>query len=357
MNSVVFVGIKRKYREMDPKYWSKFDQFHAEFPYYYAMHGGLHVVTTTVDLPSDDCPIDVFIDDRGEPNGTFSHMSEDEFRASPMKPDVVVHWRRWFPDLYRPSAVNILHTCDFNYDAQWRLDVVDAFKSGKLYGLDCYPTWHKRELMNELNYEIQPERFFDDVLCGVDTTIYKPAAGKSPYEMLWASDPGRGLQGAIELTLKLFQLDRRFRLHVCWPDYVTNVQLPRHPAIVAHGNVQNGPALWSLFGQCGVLPYTSTFSEPYGRAWRQAMAAGSMVLYPPVMGSPSEMIENGRVGVVAPIEQWPGIIAKAAQDGSWKTMGDAAREHVSSQDWKTQARNFALLVDKLTEERKQCQST
>lgn len=351
MRRVAFVGIRRKYKELDPSYIGKFDQYHLEIPFYYAMYGNLDVVTTTVDLGANETHDDFFVRD-GETRGSHTHMTEQEFVNDKTHFDAVVHWREWFPELYKSDTLNLLHTCDFGYSEEWKKRVIDAHSSGKLYGVDCYPTWHKGNLFKELNELIPNERLLEGHTLGVDTEIYKPSFAKSPYHMLWSSDPGRGLQGALQLVLKLFQIDKRFRLHVCWPDYVKNVSLPLHPAIISHGCMKNGPELWNLFNMCGILPYTSTFPEPSSRAHRQAMAAGSLVLYPPNMGSPSELIENGRTGIVEPISQWPEIIIKMVQDGSWSVVGSAARAYAISENWEVQAKRFSTLIEKIIQEKK-----
>ncbi len=105
-----------------------------------------------------------------------------------------------------------------------------------------------------------------DLLCGVDTDVYKPNwQTKNPFDMLWSSDPGRGLTGAVELAIKLYKKDKRFNLTVCYPDYVKNVQPVSHPAIKWLGNVSNSQQLFDLFNNCGIFPYTSTFKEPSSR--------------------------------------------------------------------------------------------
>ncbi len=96
---------------------------------------------------------------------------------------------------------------------------------------------------------------------------------------------------------------------MCWPDYAKDYSTvsslaASHPAFELHKNLDNGPQLWSLFNKCGFLPYTSTFKEPSSRAHRQAMAAGCVVLYPPDMGSPSELIKDRMTGYVMSTDKW-----------------------------------------------------
>lgn len=169
--------------------------------------------------------------------------------------------------------------------------------------------------------------------------------------MLWASDPGRGVGAAFELAVRLFKINRKFKLHVCWPDYSSAVSVS-HPALKFHRNLDNGPELWDLFGSTGILPYTSGFMEPSSRAHRQAMAAGSLVLYPPGMGTPSELIEDGVTGLVRPVEEWAGHIMQSIHDGTCQTLGRQAREYAISENWAVQARRFNDLFGKMLEERK-----
>lgn len=154
--------------------------------------------------------------------------------------------------------------------------------------------------------------------------------------------------GAVAVAIKLWHLDKRFRLHVCYPDYVRNAGMAViHPAIIWHGNVQNSSKLWELFNRCGVLPYTSTFMEPSSRAHRQAQAAGSLVLYPPAMGTPSDLIENHRTGIVEPVHTWVDYIHRSVEDGSWQKIGNNAREMAVSENWAVQAKRFNELIARL----------
>lgn len=337
---VAFVGVKRKYKELAPEYIDHFNQFHLELPHYFA-RGCNDVTITTVDYsdPKGGRPIG---------SGHLSCQQEKEFVQSRQEYEVVVHWRKWFPDLYRPEAINVINCQDHSFSNEWKESVRDAIRSGKCRGVLCFPTWHKRNLVAELG--IDPVHALDGVTLGVDTDVYTPSPDKDPYQMLWASDPGRGLSGAIQLAVQLFQFDKRFRLHVCYPDYVTHVQKVNHPAIVWHGNMDNGPKLWELFNRCGILPYTCTFMEPSSRAHRQAMAAGSMVLYPPDRGSPSELIRMNDTGVVADPSHWVSTILRSVQSGEWRNMGARAREYAISENWSVQAKRFNTLFERMRRE-------
>lgn len=332
---IAFVGIQRKFSEIASEYLDKFIQYHLEFPYYYARDGKNDVFITTVDHESFPFKFEgggslrCVLDDRLEDHGPF---------------DVVVHWRKWFDDLYQgDGALNVLHTCDHTYAETWKKTVVDEFCNGKLHGILCYPTWHKHNLFMELDGALPIEHLWDGngMTFGVDTDIYKPDwANKDPYKLLWSSDPGRGLSKAIELGIKLHARDRRFQLHVCYPDYVPD-SFPqvKHPAIVWHGKIPNGPELWDLFNTSAVLPYTSCFKEPSSRAHRQGMAAGCLVLYPPDMGSPSHLIPND-AGIVASVDSWVDTIYREVSSGGWMTYGHAAREFAISENWTVQAQRF-----------------
>lgn len=343
---VAFVGVKRKYQELDPSYRDVFDKHHLELPFYYARDGGNYVVITA---PDSIAP--VFSHQTFDSGGELVRVEESTFKdigkifdGDFLNFDVVVHWRKWFEDLYRPGATNVINCQDHSFGTEWQASAQRAFAEGKLYGILCFPGWHKRNLLNECPW-LPFDRALDGVTLGVDTDIYKPAAEKNPREMLWSSDPGRGLNGALELALKLHQRDRGFRLHVCWPDYCQPPRQFSHPAIVWQGNVPNGPRLWDMFNWTGVLPYTSTFREPSSRAHRQAQAAGSMVLYPPGMGTPSDLISETRTGLVEPTSRWVDTILDFVNDGRWREIGARAREYAVSENWAVQAQRFNKLFE------------
>ena len=332
---VAFVGVKRKYQELPAEYRDFFNQYHLELPYYYACASN-DVTITTVDY-----------DDPGKPvgSGHLECVSEENFRKSDTHYDVVIHWRKWFPELYRPEAVNVINCQDHSFSPEWKAQVRKALIDGQLYGILCFPTWHKANLNFETGFPV--ERLLDGVTLGVDTDIYKPAEDKDPFQLLWASDPGRGFQNVLPIAVKLWQMDRRFKLHVCYPDYVKGMSPITHPAIEFHGNVPNGPELWKLFNRCGVLPYPSTFTEPSSRAHRQAQAAGSLVLYPPHMGSPSYLIQDLMTGIVSDPQQWPAQIFHLIGTGAWADIGKRAREYAISENWQVQAKRFNELFGKI----------
>jgi hypothetical protein len=325
---IAFVGVKRKYQELNKGYSYFFDRFHLEIPWYYSYYGENDVTLTTVDQNDND--------------SVLRHQTEKTFITAKEKYDVVIHWRKWFPELYVDGAINLLHTCDHSYSSEWKDAVVGAANRKELSGILCYKTWHERQLKQEI--PLPPEMFYSGYTFGVDTNVYDPAENKDPHQMLWASDPGRGLLLATQLAIMMYQFDKEFKLNVCYPDYVNGVSRIKHPAIRYYDNVSNGQVLWSLFNVCGILPYTSTFKEPSSRAYRQAQAAGSLVLYPPNMGTPSEVINNFRDGVVAGIHEWPKLILENVNNGNWKKIGKNARDLAVSEDWKVQATRFNKLI-------------
>lgn len=344
---IAFVGVKRKYQELAPEYRNVFNRFHLELPYYYARDGNNHVTITTVDYSQNDTLLrewsDPWLDCQLETD--FQNVGSDCY-----KPDVVVHWRKWFPEFWVPGAINLINCQDHSFSQEWQASTSRAFIEGKLKGILCFPTWHKRNLLRECPW-LPESRAFDGVTLGVDTDIYKPAPSKNPYQMLWASDIGRGLDDAMKLTVALWRKDKRFKLHVCSPDYarLAAVRSTMHPAWYMHGNMKNGPELWDLFNTSGILPYTSNFMEPSSRAHRQAQAAGCLVLYPPSMGSPSELIEDHRTGIVTPIERWVDTIVDLVGSGRWQEIGTNARSLALSQNWEVQAKNFNFLISSMTQ--------
>lgn len=347
---VAFVGVKRKYQELAPEYRDHFNRYHLELPYYYAKYGKIDVLITTVDyepntslvFPMKYC---------GGPCGELSCTTEERFKRDDSKYDVVVHWRKWNPELYRPEAINVINCQDHSFSTEWQQSAARAFSENKLYGILCFPKWHKDNLLRECPW-LPEDRAIDGLTLGVDTQIYTPSENKDPRKLLWASDPGRGLHELIPLFLRLFTIDKKYELHVCYPDYCRPPELPNHPAIINHGNVANGPELWDLFNTCGVLPYTSTFMEPSSRTHRQAMAAGSLVLYPPNRGTPSDLIEDGRTGIVQDPRLWPAMIVSAVDTGKWKDIGRAARDYAVSENWEVQADRFVEYFESLLGERR-----
>lgn len=337
---IAFVGIKRLYKEMPESYRDSFDQYHLELPYYYAKAGNdVHIVT-----------VDSVREMRSVGSGTLSRVTEDWFKKTELKYDVVIHWRKWFPDLYKPGAVNVINCQDHSFSNEWIDTVRKAKWNEQLYGILCFPHWHKQEIIDTTGFA--KNRLLDGVTLGVDTDVYKPIEDKDPYQLLWASDPGRGFQRIVPIVLELFRRDKRYRLNVCYPDYVKNFPPIVHPAFVWHGSVPNGGQLQELFNKCGVLPYPSTFKEPSSRAHRQAQAAGSLVLYPPAMGTPSDLIGDDQNGIVSDPAGWADIIHHKVVSGDWRRLGKNARELALSENWDVQAARFNKLFESIIGERK-----
>jgi hypothetical protein len=337
---IVFVGITRNYHELPESYRDDFNQYHLELPYYYAAYGPNDIDIATVDYEDSQLHIK-----EGSLCCTFDDRVKHWINIGQYQ--LVVHWRKWFPEFYSERALHVINCQDHSFSPEWKRSVIEAFKAGHLYGILCFPTWHKENLYRELEGNIPMNRLIDGVTLGVDTDIYKPDwSRKDPFQMLWASDPGRGLSHALSLAIELYRRDKRFKLVVCHPDYVRGITPIQHPAIDWRGNVPNGPELWDLFNTSGVLPYTSTFMEPSSRAHRQGQAAGCLVLYPPDKGSPSHLIKDG-TGIVAPISQWTDIIYREVTSGGWMTYGYAAREFALLENWQIQAKRFTLLFEEI----------
>lgn len=339
---VAFVGVKRNPSDLPPDYFPTFVKFHLELPWYYARFSDCRVHLTTTE------PVDYSESFNG--NGTISSITEGQYLDQDYKPnhhpyDVVVHWRKWHDDLYMPGARNVVLTQDHSYSSEWKNNVLNAFSEKKLDGILVFPTWHKQNTFTELGGIIPLKNLYEGMTLGVDTDIYTPEH-KNKFSLLWASDPGRGLDRLIHPFLNLWKMDRRFTLTVTYPDYVKPESVARfssflsHPGVRHITNVRNGPALWSLFNTCSFLPYSSNFMEPSSRCHRQAMAAGCMVLYPPSMGTPSALIENGLTGIVEEPELWPTVINNAMNSGRVEEIGRNARSFAISENWSVQASRF-----------------
>lgn len=341
---VAFVGMKRAPSDMPTDYWSTFVRYHLELPWYYARHSDCRVHLTTVE------PVEYSEDFRALRGGTISSLTEGQFMDPFFKEehqpyDVVVHWRKWFDDLYVPGARNVILSQDHSYSDEWKRNVGLAFASGRLDGILVFPTWHKENTARELDGLIPASRLYEGMTLGVDTDTYFPTS-KDPFSLLWASDPGRGLESLINPFLRLWNKDRRFSLTVTYPDYVKPESIARfkhflsHPGVRHLPGLRNGQRLWDLFNRSGVLPYSSTFPEPSSRCHRQAMAAGSMVLYPPGMGTPSRLIEPNLTGIVEHPDAWPEIIHQAVTSGRWSEIGQNARTYALTENWPVQASRF-----------------
>lgn len=341
---VAFVGMKRAPSDLPEGYIESFIRYHLELPYYYAKYTDCRVHLTLTE------PAPFSKDFREEGGGTISTLTEGQFLDPTFKEthnpyDLVIHWRKWNDDLYVPGARNVVVLQDHSYSTEWKSAVSAAFKSGKLDGLMLFPNWHLENTIRELDGIVPSDRLYTGLSLAVDTDIYKPGQ-KDPFQLLWASDPGRGLYALIEPFMKLWQKDRRFRLNVVYPDYVQPAALAqyagffRHPGVKVLGCVPNGQGLWDLFNNTGILPYTSTFKEPFGRCPMQAMSAGSLVLYPPGMGTPAALIEEGNAGILAPIDKWHEIIPALVSSGEWAEIGKRAREFALTKDWRPVAQKF-----------------
>lgn len=340
---IAFVGVKRKYQELAPEYRNFFTQYHLELPYYYAKYGGNDVWVTTVDYSVKECTPLLF-----ESGGILRHCTEEEYRNSGPDSgfDVIIHWRKWFKELCIPEALNYINCQDHSFSDEWKNTVRTEAAFGNLTGVLCFPTWHKENLARELDWKPEWPTLVSGLTLGVDTDTYQPSPSKDPRALLWASDPGRGLYGAVALGIRLWQMDHRYKLHVCYPDYVKDVQKVEHPGIVWHGNVSNGPKLWQLFNETGILPYTSVFKEPSSRAHRQAQAAASLVFYPPNMGTPSHLIQDGVNGIVSDPSSWIDRIVKTVESGEYKKIGEEARYLAIKENWEVQAHRFTQYMQK-----------
>ncbi len=334
---VAFVGIKRSPSDMPKGYWSTFVRYHLELPWYYASGADMDV-----DIVHPE-PIDYH--ERFDSGGSIRCITEEQYLGGFGSYDIVVHWRKWFDYLYDPNTRNVVLSQDHSYGDEWKASVRDAFAANRLDGLLVFPTWHRENVATELKGIVTDSRLYEGMTLGVDTDVYRPGT-KDPYSLLWASDPGRGLETLINPFIRLWQRDRRFHLTVTYPDYVRPESLVafsgffRHPGVRHVSGVRNGPALWDLFNSAGFLPYSSTFMEPSSRCHRQAMAAGCVVLYPPNAGSPSSLIESGLTGIVDPVHLWPDVICSLVSSGRREEVGFNARQFALSENWDVQARRF-----------------
>lgn len=298
------------------------------------------VAITGVDIES---PIPLTFDDKN-----ISLISENDLGW--FDPDVVVHWRKWqqwASDSTSFDSLHFMQTCDHSYSEEWKTDVRSALDLKLLSHIICFETWHRREMLVELGQRYA-DRLLTGVHLGVDTDIYRPAE-KDPFKLLWASDPGRGLAGCLDMFIELYKIDRRYTLHVMYPDYVKQHPTFSHPGIKLHRNIANGPKLWDMFNTAAYLPYTSCFKEPSSRAHRQAQAAGCVVMYPENRGSPSELIMDGRTGWVLREHGLPKDWANHIIENRDKreSIASQARMFALTEDWSVQSTRFHKIVTEL----------
>lgn len=343
---IAFVGIEKDWDDLYRRsYEGMFVKYHLELPYYYAKYGDHTVVIVTNDKVQS-------YERQFSNTSCIITMSPESFKSDDRQYDVVVHWRKWFDDLYKEGAVNLINSQDHSYDNLWLHKVAQSKRESKLDGILSFVGWHTENLASEMAaLGANMPLIIPGLTLGVDTEIYTPGE-KNHRELLWASDIGRGLfnGGFLNITVDLFKRDQGFKSHVCYPDYATldeRISIG-HPSIELHRNLDNGPELWSLFNKSGFLPYTSTFMEPSSRAHRQAMAAGCVVLYPPNMGSPSNLITDGVNGFVRPVSEWVDIIWELSRDEkAYSKISNNARDLAVSENWQVQAERFNALVGKL----------
>lgn len=339
---VAFVGMRRAPSSLPHDYFQTFVRYHLELPHYYARYANCSIDLTTVEKVDY---AESFLGGGRVRAITEKDYLDPDFDSDSAPYDVVVHWRRWFDDLYVPGARNVILSQDHSYSDQWKSEVGQAKQSDRLDGILVFPTWHRENTAKELEGIVLARDLYEGLTLGVDTSTYRPG-NKDPYHLLWASDPGRGLERLVSPFLHLWARDRRFRLTVTYPDYVRPETVARfaqffsHPGVRHLPNLRNGTVLWDLFNDSGILPYSSNFHEPSSRCHRQAMAAGSVVLYPPGMGTPSRLIENGLTGVVEHPDVWPEIVHELVRTGRWEEIGQNARSYAVSENWAVQAARF-----------------
>ena len=329
---VAFVGVKRTLKSLPPDYLWTFVRYHLELPWYFGQNSDMEVTLTMPEIQYSRHGLHA--DWNGE---VIDELCFDDYVGF----DVVVHWRRWFPEFYDPHARNIILCQDHSFSPEWKSEVTKAHADGQLHGILTFPGWHRANTERE----VPGVPLIAGFTLGVDTHVYRPDWDrKDPYHLLWASDPGRGLWRTVEMFHRLWALDHRFHLTVTYPDYVPPEALIKfqlgHPNIRLIHGLRNGPELWGLFNTAGFIPYASVFPEPSSRVHRQGQAAGCVVLYPPDMGTPSELIEDGVTGIVTDPGDWPRTIFGLVRSGTWRDIGQNARKFAETEDWSVQARRF-----------------
>src|SRR5262245_44059021 len=107
---ICFVGVKRPFQEIPANYIPSFVRYHLELPWYFARDGRNEVYITTPDYQ------DAWAD-RSPGGGSLRCIYEEALETfGPF--DVVIHWRKWFSNLYGERAVNVILCQDHSFDPE-----------------------------------------------------------------------------------------------------------------------------------------------------------------------------------------------------------------------------------------------
>lgn len=119
---------------------------------------------------------------------------------------------------------------------------------------------------------------------------------RTPYKLLFASSPHKGLSHAVNLFKTLVMHDNRYNLYVCNPGYIADADL-NHPNIVNLKSLSY-PDLITQYrtSECVFYPNV-VFPETFGLIYAEANACGTPVLTHGI-GASSEVLTDAQKQIV-----------------------------------------------------------
>ncbi len=144
--------------------------------------------------------------------------------------------------------------------------------------------------------------------------VRRPPA-RSPFSMLYAGHPSKGLETAVAILRFLREADPRFHLHVyggagLWGEGGENP--PPEAGVTFHGVIGQRQLAREIQG-CSFSLNLQSIQDSFGMSVIEAMRAGCIVLATPV-GAYPEIITHGRDGFLVPGDPFGEPTRRAAAD-------------------------------------------
>jgi glycosyltransferase involved in cell wall biosynthesis len=147
------------------------------------------------------------------------------------------------------------------------------------------------------------------------TNRFRRPPVRSPFALMYAGHPSKGLEAAIAIIQSLRMTDHRFHLHVygnaaLWGETGENPQLEAE--ITYHGTIGQRDLAREMQG-CSFSLHLQNRQEPFGMAVIEAMRAGCIVLASPV-GAYPEIVTHGQNGFLVSGDPFSKSTHQAATD-------------------------------------------